>query len=40
MLFRSVKLRKELDKLVDKEAFEEAAILRDKIRDLEKEIDG
>lgn len=34
------KLRKKLDKLVQKEAFEEAAILRDKIKKLENELDG
>ena len=34
------KLRIELDKLVCKEAFEDAAVLRDKIKELEKELDG
>ena len=34
------KLRKELDKLVDEEAFEEAAVLRDKIKGLESNLDG
>jgi protein arginine kinase activator len=34
------KLRKKLDKLVSKEAFEEAAILRDKIKKLENELEG
>ena len=34
------KLRKELDELVSVEAFEKAAIVRDKINELERELDG
>mgnify|MGYP000869329073 CR=1 FL=1 len=34
------KLRKELDELVSKEAFEKAALVRDKIKELENELDG
>jgi protein arginine kinase activator len=34
------KLRKELDELVNKEAFEKAALVRDKIKQLENELDG
>ncbi|QQY79448.1 protein arginine kinase activator [Keratinibaculum paraultunense] len=34
------RLKKELEKLVAKEAFEEAAVVRDKINKLKKELDG